>query len=90
MPKRKEPGAQPTWGNRRGARTACAVALGVSTCRQIVHSAEPIPVPAPCSRCGGITFKTVRADLPVQRLRWLARARNVFSFNALFNYGPAK
>jgi len=33
-----------------------------STCREIVTSPEPIPVPAPCKRCGGIAFETDRAE----------------------------
>jgi hypothetical protein len=33
-----------------------------STCREIVTGLEPIPCPAPCQRCGGIAFETVRAE----------------------------
>jgi hypothetical protein len=29
-----------------------------NTCSEIVESDEPIQVPAPCKRCGGIAFKT--------------------------------
>jgi len=29
-----------------------------STCAEIIESADPIPVPAPCKRCGGIAFRT--------------------------------
>ena len=28
-----------------------------SACAEIVKTDEPIPVPAPCKRCGGIAFK---------------------------------
>ncbi len=31
-----------------------------STCREIVTSTEPIPVPVPCAECGGIGFETAR------------------------------
>jgi rubrerythrin len=33
-----------------------------STCRETVTSATPIPVPAPCPRCGGIVFETIRSE----------------------------
>ena len=31
-----------------------------ATCLEIIHSEKPIPVPAPCPRCGGIVFEKVR------------------------------
>jgi hypothetical protein len=31
-----------------------------STCRCVVTSSVPIPVPAPCLECGGFIFETVR------------------------------
>jgi hypothetical protein len=33
-----------------------------STCRETVTSPAPIPVPAPCRRCGGIGFETARTE----------------------------
>jgi hypothetical protein len=33
-----------------------------SSCRQVVKSATPITVPAPCLRCGGVAFETVRPE----------------------------
>ena len=35
-----------------------------STCREVTTTPEPHPLPAPCVRCGGIFFETVR--LPAQ------------------------
>jgi hypothetical protein len=40
----------------RGRAWAC------SACRQVVTSPTPIPVPAPCLRCGGVAFETVRTE----------------------------
>jgi hypothetical protein len=31
-----------------------------STCFEAIYSEHPIPPPAPCPRCGGITFERVR------------------------------
>jgi len=31
-----------------------------ATCLKIIHSEKPIPMPAPCPRCGGIVFEKVR------------------------------
>jgi hypothetical protein len=31
-----------------------------STCRKLVTSPTPIPVPAPCSLCHGIAFEAIR------------------------------
>jgi hypothetical protein len=28
-----------------------------STCREVVTSLQPVPVPAPCAKCGGIAFE---------------------------------
>jgi hypothetical protein len=33
-----------------------------SACQEVVTSPEPIAVPAPCKRCGGIAFETDRAE----------------------------
>jgi hypothetical protein len=30
-----------------------------STCRTVTTGAEPVPIPAPCTKCGGIFFETV-------------------------------
>jgi hypothetical protein len=30
-----------------------------STCRTVTTTAEPLPIPAPCAKCGGIFFETV-------------------------------
>jgi hypothetical protein len=30
-----------------------------STCRTVTTTAEPLPVPAPCTKCGGIFFEAV-------------------------------
>jgi hypothetical protein len=37
-------------------------AWACSTCRQAVTSPTPIHAPAPCPRCGGIEFETVRSE----------------------------
>ena len=31
-------------------------------CYDVVRSAVPIPVPAPCTKCGGIIFRAARRD----------------------------
>jgi rubrerythrin len=33
-----------------------------STCKHVITSAEPVPVPAPCPKCGGIAFETDDAE----------------------------
>jgi len=30
-----------------------------STCRTVTTTAEALPIPAPCTKCGGIVFETV-------------------------------
>ena len=34
-----------------------------STCGTVVTAAEPVPIPAPCTKCGGISFETVESPL---------------------------
>jgi hypothetical protein len=36
-----------------------------STCRTVTTTAEALPVPAPCSACGGIFFEAVETPTPV-------------------------
>jgi hypothetical protein len=43
-------------GRMRSRAWAC------TTCREVVRGSEPIPVPAPCPRCGGIAFETVPTE----------------------------
>ena len=31
-------------------------------CQEITISAQPIPRPAPCSKCGGLAFRVVRVE----------------------------
>jgi hypothetical protein len=33
-----------------------------SNCREVVARPDPIPVPAPCVRCGGIAFEVVEDE----------------------------
>jgi len=30
-----------------------------STCRNVTRTIEPLPIPAPCTKCGSIFFETV-------------------------------
>jgi hypothetical protein len=48
-----------------------------STCRETTLSAEPIPIPAPCVRCGGIAFE---AEQPVANATWVRRAGTLTIF----------
>jgi len=34
-----------------------------STCGTVATATEPVPVPAPCAKCGGISFETVETPL---------------------------
>jgi len=34
-----------------------------STCRTVTTAVEPVPIPAPCTKCGGISFETVESPL---------------------------
>jgi hypothetical protein len=34
-----------------------------STCGTVATAAEPVPIPAPCTKCGGISFETVESPL---------------------------
>ena len=35
-----------------------------STCRIVTITPEPSPNPAPCTKCGGISFETVESPFP--------------------------
>ena len=34
-----------------------------STCRTVTTTAKPLPIPAPCAKCGGIFFEAVESPL---------------------------
>ena len=34
-----------------------------STCGAVATAAAPVPIPAPCMKCGGISFETVESPL---------------------------
>jgi hypothetical protein len=46
--------------SRKDRMRSCAWVC--STCREVVTSSAPIPVPAPCIRCSGIAFETVEIE----------------------------
>jgi len=37
----------------------CSRSWLCSTCRTVTMTAEALPIPAPCTKCGGIVFETV-------------------------------